>query len=247
MPRWPELAEALGAIERWMLPAECLICHSASAPTRLDPLICPTCANRWTPLSQPRCARCGQPLTPGIDCRLCTGWPAGLGGVASAVWLDQGARRAVHLLKYEGWWRVSEVMAESIRRLTPPGPGSTLVPIPLGATRLRTRGYNQSAVLADALGRLLDIPVSHRAIRRRRETTTQTALTPEERRANLAGAFEPTGPAPDNPVLVDDVFTTGATLAEAATALFGAGATTVSAVTFARAQRPLADAAAAPT
>ena len=245
MPRWPELLSAFGAVERWLLPAECLICHSGLSPTQRDPLICPTCSHRWTPLNQPRCTRCGQPLTPGIACRLCTGWPAEFSGVASAVWLDQAARHAVHLLKYEGWWRVGEVMAETIQRLAPPPRGSTLVPIPLGATRLRTRGYNQSAVLADALGTLLDLPVSHLAIRRRRETTTQTALTPEERRANLAGAFEAAGPPPVNPVLVDDVFTTGATLAEAAAALLGAGAGAVSGVTFARAQRPLADAAAA--
>jgi predicted amidophosphoribosyltransferase len=176
---------------------------------------------------------------------LCAGWPPELGGVASAVWLDEGARRAVHLLKYEGWWRVGELMADTIRRLAPPPPGSTLVPVPLGATRLRTRGYNQSAALAEALGKLLDLPVALGAIRRRRETITQTALTPEERRANLSGAFEPAGRPPSRPVLVDDVFTTGATLAEAALALLGGGATGVSAVTFARAERPLASAAAA--
>lgn len=247
MPRWADCAGALAAVERWLLPAECLICHSGLPPTPLDPLICQPCAGRWTPLSHPRCGRCGQPLVPGIACRLCSTWPPGLDAVSSAVWLDQGARRAVHLLKYEGWWRVAEVMAETIRRLAPPPPGSTLVPIPLGATRLSTRGYNQSAVLAEGIGTLMGLPVAAHAIRRRRETTTQTALTPEERRANLAGAFEPDGTPPAHPVLVDDVFTTGATLAEAATALIGGGAGTVSAVTFARAQRPLADAAAALT
>jgi ComF family protein len=247
VPHWPELAAGFGAVERWLLPAECLVCHSGLPLTRHDPLICPPCAARWHPLGQPRCSRCGQPLTPGIDCRLCHGWPPGLNGVASAVWLDQGARRAVHLLKYDGWWRVAQVMADTVRRLAPPPAGSTLVPIPLGATRLSTRGYNQSAVLADALGRLMGLPVAPDAIRRRRETTTQTALTPEERRANLAGAFEAAGAPPANPVLVDDVFTTGATLAEAAMALLTAGARRVSAVTFARAQRPLADAAAALT
>ncbi len=242
--RWPDLIQTFGAVERWLMPAECLICHSGLAATSHDPLICGPCANRWTPLHEPRCPSCGQPLTVGIACRLCTGWPVQLKGVTSAVWLDQGARRAVHLFKYEGWWRVGVVMADAIRRLAPPQPGSTLVPIPLGATRLRTRGYNQSAVLADALGKLLDLPVSHDAIRRRRETTTQTALTPEQRRANLVGAFEATGAAPVKPVLVDDVFTTGATLEGAAAVLIAAGATAVSAVTFARAQRPLADAAA---
>ncbi|HEU5220280.1 MAG TPA: double zinc ribbon domain-containing protein, partial [Gemmatimonadales bacterium] len=231
--------------ERWLIPAECMLCHAVLPATPRDPLICPTCTNRWSPLGHPRCARCGQPLAPGIECRLCTAWPTAFGGVASAVWLDQGARRAVHLLKYDGWWRMSEVLADVIRQHVPVPPGSTLVPIPLGAARLSTRGYNQSAVLANALGRLLGLPVSDHAIRRRRETTTQTALTPDERRANLAGAFEPVGPPPARPVLVDDVFTTGATLAEAAAALLFAGARDVSAVTFARAQRPLADAAAA--
>jgi ComF family protein len=245
VPPWPELLGTAGAVERWLLPAECLVCHSGLTPTLLDPLICAACCSRWPALTEPQCARCGQPLTPGIDCRLCIEWPVGFRGVGSAVWLDSGARRAVHLLKYEGWWRVSEVMAETIRRRVPPAAGSTLVPIPLGATRLRTRGYNQSAVLAQALGKLLDLEVASCALRRRRETTTQTALTPEERRANLAGAFESIGASPDHPVLVDDVFTTGATLAEAATALLGAGAGSVSAVTFARAQRPLAEASAA--
>lgn len=245
MSRWAELSPTLRAVERWLLPGECLVCHAGFGTEPRDPLICSACRNRWSPLPEPRCARCGQPLAPGIDCRLCAGWPRELGGVASAVWLDEGARRAVHLLKYEGWWRVGEPMADTIRRLAPPPPGSTLVPIPLGATRLRTRGYNQSAALAEALGKLLDLPVALGAIRRRRETITQTALTPEERRANLSGAFEPAGRPPSRPVLVDDVFTTGATLAEAALALLGGGATGVSAVTFARAERPLASAAAA--
>lgn len=244
VPRWAELSTAFRAVERWLLPGECLVCHAGIGAEPRDPLICSPCRHRWTPLPDPRCDRCGQPLTPGIACRLCGGWPPELRGVTSAVWLDEGARRAVHLLKYEGWWRVAEVMAETIRRTAPPPPNSTLVPIPLGATRLRTRGYNQSAALAEALGKLVDLPVATGAIQRRRETITQTALTPEERRANLAGAFVAATDAPSRPVLVDDVFTTGATLAEAALALAGGGASLVSAVTFARAQRPLAEAAA---
>jgi predicted amidophosphoribosyltransferase len=162
------------------------------------------------------------------------------------MWLDAGARRAVHLLKYEGWWRLSEAMATPMRRLLSAGAPVTLIPIPLGATRQRARGYNQSGVLARALGLLLGVPVVERALRRRRDTATQTALTPEERRANLSGAFVAVGKPPDGAVLVDDVFTTGATLVEAANALLAAGAPLVEGVTFARAPRPLADAEAAP-
>lgn len=245
LSRWGELRAALDAVERWLLPGDCLLCRAPVEVDACDRLICAPCRARWAALPEPQCPRCGQPLTPGIACRLCTAWPPPLGGIRSAVWLDDSARRAVHLLKYDGWWRVSEPMAERIGRGLCFDPGITLIPIPLGAARLRSRGYNQSAVLAEALGRRLAVPVAD-VLRRRRETTTQTALTPEARRANLAGAFTAAGPAPEYPVLVDDVFTTGATLAEAAAALCSAGARRVSGVTFARAVRPLAEAAAVP-
>ena len=73
-----------------------------------------------------------------------------------------------------------------------------------------------------------------------RETGTQTKLTPEEREANLRGAFRTQAPVPKRAVLVDDVFTTGATLRSAAAVLLAGGAETVSAVTFGRAELPLA-------
>jgi ComF family protein len=182
-------------------------------------------------------------VSAGIACRLCTDWPPGFAGVRSAVWLDDGARRAVHLLKYEGWWRVAHALADVVARRLPIPRKSVLVPIPLSPARLKARGYNQSAVLARALAESAGLAVQPDALARRRHTETQTALTPEERRANLAGAFMARGPAPAYPVLVDDVFTTGSTLAEAARALAAGGAQQITAVTFARALRPLAHAA----
>lgn len=156
------------------------------------------------------------------------------------MWLDGGARHAVHLLKYGGWRGLAGTMARVMLREAPMPPGAALVPVPLGAARQRARGYNQSAELAMALGRLSGIPVVATLLRRRRETATQTALTPEERRANLRGAFAATGGFSGTAVLVDDVFTTGATLAEAAEALVRCGAGAVTGITFARAPRPLA-------
>lgn len=242
-PRWSKLTRSLASVERWLLPGECLLCHEAAGADHGDPLICAPCRSRWQQLPEPQCARCGQPLVQGIACRLCAAWAAGLEGIRSAVWLDDSARRAVHLLKYQGWWRASTAMALPMRRCCSTGDKVTLIPIPLGPARLRARGYNQSAVLARALGTLLGVPVFEAALQRQRETATQTALTPEARAANLAGAFVARTKPPRYPVLVDDVFTTGATLAEAAAALVAAGAVRVTAVTFARARRPLADAA----
>jgi ComF family protein len=160
--------------------------------------------------------------------------------VRSAAWLDQAARPAVHALKYGGLPRIADDLAAAMpMRPSTDGP-SVLIPIPLATKRLRQRGYNQSEVLARALARQWRIPVLVDLLVRTRETPTQTALTPDTRLANVAGAFSARtlGGRDTNYVLVDDVFTTGATLAEAARALEQAGATRVMGVTFARAAIP---------
>lgn len=242
MPGSADLLGGLQGLERWLLPPACLLCREALAASDGEHLACGLCRRRWTPVAPPWCLRCGQPLDGDLECRICAGWPEGLGGMSSAVWLTDAARRAVHLLKYEGWWRLGESMALAMVHLEPLAGADALVPVPLGATRRRRRGYNQSAELARPLGALRQLPVQEAALVRVRETATQTRLTPDGRRANLAGAFRAgAGVRGRRLVLVDDVFTTGATLVEAARALLEAGAVSVAAVTFARARRPLDD------
>jgi ComF family protein len=137
-------------------------------------------------------------------------------------------------------------MAEAMRGLEPLTAGVSLVAVPLAPKRLRARGYNQSERLAEALARRLGLDARPELLARVRETPTQTALTPEGRAANVAGAFRAARPrggaagaGPGYFVLVDDVFTTGATLVAAARALRAAGAERVEAVTFARAPLPV--------
>lgn len=175
-----------------------------------------------------------------MPCRVCVEWPAQLTRVRSAVWLDGGARDAVHRLKYDGWWRVSEAMADVMVGLEPLTGLISLIPIPLSAGRLRSRGYNQAERLAAALAARLGVPSRPDVLMRARDTGTQTALTPEARRANVADAFRARGNVVGRAVLVDDVFTTGATLAAAATALAAREVERVEAVTFARATPPVA-------
>lgn len=243
MPRFadprPRPAAALREVERWLLPPACLCCDAPIPAREGDILVCGPCRSRWRRVPDPLCPRCGQPAFGDLECRICADWPAGLARVRSAVWLSGGAQRAVHLLKYEGWWRVAESMAEAMTSLEPLTGRVSLIPVPLGAGRLRSRGYNQSERLARALGARLGNPVRADLLRRGRETSTQTALTPDARRANVAGAFVASGPVAGRVVLVDDVFTTGATLIAAAAALAAAGAESVEAVTFGRAVEPI--------
>ena len=223
----------LTELERWLLPEECLLCRGSPS----DGLICRLSRYRWPRLPEPICSHCGQPLPlTELACRLCAGWGPALTRVRSAVWHEGGARDAVHQLKYEGWWRVTQSLARAMTGLEPLTGRLLLVPVPLAVKRLRDRGYNQSEHLELALGHLVAKPVRSDALKRVRETPTQTALTPEARLANVAGAFAASGVQGSRVVLVDDVFTTGATLIAAAAALTEAGAAQVEAVTFARAK-----------
>ena len=247
------------ALDQLLLPAECLLCRALLSFRDCHRIVCDVCRHRWRPVRAPWCARCGQPEPLFGRCRVCADWPAALVRARSAVWLDAGARDAVHALKYGGPPRIAADLASAMASLDLPGRGAAwLVPVPLGPGRLRERGYNQSERLARALSRRWNRPVVE-LLARTRDTVTQTALTPEARLANVAGAFEtrnaeggtrngrtgecsafrvPSSAFQRPLILVDDVFTTGATLAEAARALERAGAGTVSAVTFGRALVP---------
>jgi ComF family protein len=156
------------------------------------------------------------------------------------VWLDPEARQVVHHLKYSGLARLAPFLGGTIaRHVARPASALALVPVPASARRARARGYNQAGLIARALGAAWSVPVREELLTRRRDAGSQTALTPEERLANVAGAFVAAprvGRTGDGAVIiVDDVLTTGATLCAASRALVTAGWPRVAAVTFARA------------
>lgn len=234
MVDWSETARR---VERWLLPADCSVCRAPSSD-RLESLVCDVCRARWRPITLPLCSVCGESSPLRLECRVCADWPPDFGPVRSAVRLDPAVRHLVHRFKYQGWWRLAEAFAIRMAPLLRDVHDADLVPIPLNRRRQGVRGYNQAERLAVALGAITGLAVRPERLARIRDTPTQTRLTPEQRRANLAEAFETT--VCHRPViLVDDVFTTGATLCSAAAVLLDRGAERVGAVTFARAELPL--------
>jgi ComF family protein len=148
-------------------------------------------------------------------------------------------RQAIHHLKYSGRSSLAEPLGRFLTEcwIAGPLPADLIVPVPLHKARLHERGYNQSTLLARQLARASGLPLAEEALKRIRATTPQVSLNAIEREANVRDAFE----AHANLVvgrrilLVDDVCTTGATLDACSRALKQGGATSVWALTLARA------------
>ena len=116
------------ALEQLFLPAECLLCHALLFERDTTHVVCPVCRHRWRPVRPPWCERCGQPEPHFGPCRLCAEWPAALTAVRSAVWLADGAREAVHAMKYGGLPRIDDDLAAAMAKTAGMAPGLTHPP-----------------------------------------------------------------------------------------------------------------------
>lgn len=219
---------SVGRLLDLLLPPACAGCGLPG------PAACDGCLRALEPLEPPWCEGCGAPVP--VPVRRCPGCRGILAGAGQAVAYSGTAPALVAALK-DGRRRVlGAVLAARIAGAVPaPPPGAVLVPVPLGPRRLAARGFNQSLLIARELARRWGRPVAE-PLARVREEPAQRGASATARARQAAGAFAAAGPGPvpADAVLVDDVHTTGATLADCARALRAGGARTVSAACFAR-------------
>ena len=199
--------------------------------------LCAACRQRLPRLEPPLCDRCGAPTAwPVARCRECSGRRLAFASARAAVAYDDDVRRLVRAWKERGLRRLATEAAEALAGVLPPPSSSVLTFVPPDRARSLQRGYHPAERLAQELGERWLLPVLP-LMARTRPAPRQRGLALADRRRNVAGAFAPASETPRAVTLVDDVYTSGATAAAAASALRQAGARRVDVVTFARVVR----------
>jgi ComF family protein len=239
-----------------LFPSDCRICNAPLVQISRLPL-CQECLDAMLPISGDVCMLCGERLFSSyalaeageaLRCGLCRRIEPAFARAVAYGSYDSGLRELIHLLKYGGVRPAANVLgrmlAEAIAALEPSFPSASVavIPVPLHRFKRRQRGFNQAELIVRAAikSNLIDrgrLELCAGVLERTRETASQIGLTSHQRRQNLRGAFrvaQPEAVTGREVLVVDDVFTTGATVSECARVLRRAGATKVWVATVAR-------------
>jgi ComF family protein len=228
-----QLTKLRGAALDILFPQYCVGCGKEGS------FICASCLQSLPHLELPICPRCGLPQHNGKLCASCRDWEAKIDGIRSPFRFDGVIRSAIHQLKYRNLRAIAPSLARlmseymSINDIN----ADLVVPIPLHHRRLRERGYNQAALLARELAKLMGLPLDESSLVREKYVLPQARTkSVEERRANVHGAFacHRDNMREKKVLLIDDVATSGATMNSAALVLKSAGAAAVWGLALAR-------------
>jgi ComF family protein len=237
-PNLLDFARTLGRqVHDLVFPPQCVACDAIGA------WLCPSCAQSVEPVGDLICRRCGRAQTAATDsCPFCIDSRAfKLSQVRAAAFHQAPLRQAIHMFKYEGCTELSTALAGYLVAayakpcwIPPSATVDLVVPVPLHEERRAERGFNQSELLAADLCRSVGLQIDRQSLRRIRHTPHQVGLDAASRRQNVADAFKAsTAVVGKHLLLIDDVYTTGATLCACADAALDAGAVAVSALTLA--------------
>ena len=239
------LAQAgMRAVVDFALPPRCPGC---GVVTQAQDAFCYQCWSGLDLLGPPCCARCALPFEHGGEgegalCAACMADPPAFDRLRAAVAYGELARAVALKLKYGRKPGVAGTMASLMARHVDPAARPILCPVPLHRWRIWRRGYNQSALIAAALGRRFGVEVRPDLLLRVKRTPPLKGMSPSERRLTVRGAFRINdrhrgAVAGRNILLIDDVFTSGATAGACARVLKRAGAAEVAVLCWARVVR----------
>lgn len=224
-----------------LFPPRCQVCQEFNSKP-----LCDQCRQSIRMIQPPFCQGCGRPFDPLAQgapiCSECRQGDFRFDGSRSAGRFEGNLREAIHALKYRGRTRLAqplgELLAHCWTQFAPEGAKVQLViPVPLHVTRARERGFNQSELLARVVAQTHEVALNATTLQRVRRTRPQIELSRSERADNVRGAFavcDESAVKGQTVLLVDDMFTTGATLNECARALRHAGAERAYCLTLAR-------------
>lgn len=215
-------------------PGDCPICERAAYLDDIS-FACLACLDEVAWIEKSRCKTCGVGMDgmeyAGLSCKNCREFPPLFTSGRTMFFINKAGQSLIHQLKYDGNKRILEDIPLFLKRV--PGylefiTGAVLIPVPSHPKKLRQRGYNQSAWIAEALAKEAGVStVAYDCMKRVRNTNTQTKLDRSERIQNVKNAFALKDGTCldgfDRVVLVDDVYTTGATLDACAKALIDRG------------------------
>lgn len=227
----------------FLYPARCRVCEEFLGVTSM-PYICAHCWRDMQFLEPPWCDICG---TPGVDglCDACAISPPRYGKLRSIAFYHTTLQQAIHLFKFKKKKVFAHHLIQLINAHIPSDCSLAaydfVLPIPIHKKRLRERGFNQATLLADGIAKVAGVPVLTDALVRKRHTVAQSSLDSTARQQNIVGAFEVRNPdiiSGKRLLVIDDVFTTGATIREAVSELWAADPAEIDVLTLARTLDP---------
>ena len=223
----------------FLYPTRCRVCEASLEVTSI-PYICANCWQDIQFLESPWCDICGTPNVDGC-CDECATSPPRYGKLRSIALYQTTLQQAIHLFKFEKKKVFSGHLIRLINAHIPKdcviAEYDFILPVPIHKKRLRERGFNQATLLAKGIAKAEDVPILTDALVRRRHTVAQSSLGMEARQHNIVGAFEIRKPEVihnKRVLIIDDVFTTGATIREAVNELWKADPAEVDVLTLAR-------------
>ena len=232
-----------------LFPPVCVYCGADHQQSESG--VCPECSRNILPVEPPFCQRCGKPV-PGIDsgttnlCGTCLQDTPPFDRARFSVYYSSVVRRGILQFKFQSSLYLGEallgLLSKTFNNHFLEQNLDAILPVPVHKKRLISRGYNQCAILARKLGARFNVPVPTDVLIKTRNTVPQTRLSRKQRIDNIKGSFAVRKPGQvdgKSLLLVDDVFTTGSTLSEAARTLKRDGASVVQALVLALRHGPV--------